>query len=467
MGLNQQSQHTTTGQIEGVEEWIEFPQSVDTHRLPSQVTDNQVPDTNNFDMMVDEDELKDTNSSTNNAIEKVVWQRSNVNILEIIVDHPEFHRVAATMTQDVLELKEDFDEIYRSIGRLEGLSVTPKQRTRLKTWFSSSIPSSIEWDGIRISYQSIVWESRRLATKVANRAEQFRTQIIPLLQRDSVPFAEKTRVLKLYVEDTEEIDKIVEDKFMVDWPIEIPRKIRDFRMSYAFHGRATSWSNVSKGKNSPDRSAQDLYYQSKLLAKQLTGHAAQCDKEWKDMHKKNQSFDADVVAGMLLDTAGALLGFTGRESLLVSWVLLGIVKNANAFHESRIYSDTWTATSVANTWARISGTKNELNAFKTPPCSTGDLQHIIMGQIRLAEVRAKDVCQKVTAIARVWLLASGTFLCSVFDNSWSSKIQANARTLRKQLERIESVYDPANTQLYNEKVGGNEEGSNKACLGRR
>ncbi|CUA67323.1 hypothetical protein RSOLAG22IIIB_07360 [Rhizoctonia solani] len=163
----------------------------------------------------------------------------------------DFQADVMALERDVAFIRHYFDDIYMVLENLEprnldrGRSLALSSIMLVKTVVAEAIfsswsaptPEYKEWEDIRKEYSHLLLESRRLVTTVAARTENFRTNVIPLLQDSTGSLAEKRRKLEKFIAEMKETDtsaKEISDRFR-----RIPKRLRGFGISLVHTGYCT------------------------------------------------------------------------------------------------------------------------------------------------------------------------------------------------------------------------------------
>ncbi|CAE6402948.1 unnamed protein product [Rhizoctonia solani] len=312
-------------------------------------------------------------------------------VCEAALNEFDAHVNIIVLAGDVLGIQDYFDQIYRTLHRLEIERPPNKPRSRIKSFFTSAAPveptilASVQWDSIRKEYCTHLWESRRLATTVAGRAEgghnevHFRTRMIPKLKDTNRSLEEKKRALAQYLEDTRETEGSA--MTMAKGFMEIQTKIKDFQ---CFCGNL-----IEKYKNDVDLRMMRLDTQIQILVSKIEMHTARLADLWKELRVGIPIQTGDAVGDRMLEAIGALLGASGRESLL-----------------SKIFRGNNAPPSPSKIYNEVSLAKTELKAkqieLKELEKSATSLQYLVSSQTKVATTRSEDICNRLGAIANIW-----------------------------------------------------------------
>ncbi|CAE6539433.1 unnamed protein product [Rhizoctonia solani] len=332
-----------------------------------------------------------------------------------IMSHFDIHAAVALLAKDVLELREDVDEIYRSLCRLDEPGSIAKRRGRFRFWFRNSnntnsvAAPAIQWGEISKDYDRLLLDSRRLATTVANAVEDFRTDMFPLLQDNTVPVAHKMKKLDKFIATTKEVDQSAENTSKE--LSRMPGRMNNFHISYESCGSATRSPPANHQTNLDERMSV-LNTDIRNLVKDIRRYTDKHDQEWNQLRESIPRKDDDKVGELIITAIGELLGPTGCESVLVGGLLIEGGKKTKIYYKSKVLGEAKAAAAVTRTQAKITQARLNLNEKKLAlkglenKADGPGLHQAIQGRVMITESRTQDICKRLEAIAKIWAVAS-------------------------------------------------------------
>ncbi|CUA71612.1 hypothetical protein RSOLAG22IIIB_09706 [Rhizoctonia solani] len=354
-----------------------------------------------------------------------------------IMSHFDIHAAVALLAKDVLELREDVDEIYRSLCRLDEPGSSLKKRGRFRFWFrnntnTSSVAASVtQWGEISKEYDRLLLDSRRLATTVANAVEDFRTDIFPLLQDNTVPVAQKMKKLDKFIATTKEVDQSAE--YTSKELSRMPGRMNSFHISYESPSPTRPRSLSASDQTNLDEKMHVLNTQIRDLVNEIRRYNDKHDQEWNQLRESIPKKDNDRVGELIITAIGELLGPTGCESVLVGARAAAAV----------------TRTQAKITRARLDLSKKKMALKELENKVDGPgLHQAIQGRVKITESRTQDICKRLEAIAKIWAVASIRTSFSISSYLiYRPKVRADTHVLHEIWKRaVEKEGNPANTE---------------------
>ncbi|KAJ1303949.1 hypothetical protein OPQ81_008360 [Rhizoctonia solani] len=314
------------------------------------------------------------------------------NTVETAIQTFDAQEAVSTLRRDVLDITKYFEEIHNSISHLDRrFQKVRARRIAALNLLGFAPPVNTEdclnsWDSIKGEYQTLVWESRRIATTAAQRAEMFREEVIERLRDPFVSLTEKKSELGDFIADMKKTDELAQK--MSDGFLGIPSKIRRFQQLF---GESVA-VHVFKDKQRIDKKIKLLNTQIEKLVEKIDKYNAEHDMAWKTLRTAISSkLGSSDIEDDILMTFGALLGPAGRESLL-----------------SKLFNDMKARAAIVISDAELSRAQEQLQkkqeALQSLQTDAANLQHVIPGYVEIAKVRTVEVCNRLKAIAQVWAI---------------------------------------------------------------
>ncbi|QRV94430.1 Serine/threonine-protein kinase [Ceratobasidium sp. AG-Ba] len=212
--------------------------------------------------------------------------------------------IIKALGDDIVSIKDDFDNIYSTLGLLDDQGY--KKKSPDGSSDSDPIPKfQPEWGKIRKSFEEQIWESKKIATEGAARAnsECYRTVMVPIIQDGNVPIEDKKAELEHFIR---EIDATTNSaQRMAESFLELPTRIKDFKIRL-------SKALVQVGLNFTGK-IQRLREDVNALMEKIRGHENMREAA---VHWARKRLNVKSMGVSLLCNLSSLLGLDGSKILL-------------------------------------------------------------------------------------------------------------------------------------------------------
>ncbi|QRV79808.1 Serine/threonine-protein kinase [Ceratobasidium sp. AG-Ba] len=286
--------------------------------------------------------------------------------------------IIKALGNDIVSIKDDFDSIYSTLGLLD------EQGYKKKSVDGSSDDDPIpkfqpEWGKIRKNFEEQIWESKKIATEGAARANSYRTVMVPMIKDDGVPIEAKKAELDHFIKEIEATTNSAQR--MAESFLELPTRIKDFRVRL-------SKALVQVGLNFTGKIQQlkqDVDALSAKLEKQtrMSGTA----RHWarRGLHTAETGVALLIAFGTLLGPVG--LGIFLGVAIVGAVAAVGGQLSLFVLDSKRGETDRVLA-SKSQDLEKIQKDFQEFEAINS--------------QIQLALARTSGLCQRLAAIGEVW-----------------------------------------------------------------
>ncbi|QRW08640.1 Serine/threonine-protein kinase [Ceratobasidium sp. AG-Ba] len=210
--------------------------------------------------------------------------------------------IIKALGNDIVSIKDDFDSIYSTLGLLD------EQGYKKKSVDGSSDDDPIpkfqpEWGKIRKNFEEQIWESKKIATEGAARANSYRTVMVPMIKDDGVPIEAKKAELDHFIKEIEATTNSAQR--MAESFLELPTRIKDFRVRL-------SKALVQVGLNFTGK-IQQLKQDVNSLIEKIRGHEKMRESavDWARKRLNVKSMGVSLLCNL-----SSLLGIDGTKILL-------------------------------------------------------------------------------------------------------------------------------------------------------
>ncbi|QRV94428.1 Serine/threonine-protein kinase [Ceratobasidium sp. AG-Ba] len=286
--------------------------------------------------------------------------------------------IIKALGDDIVSIKDDFDNIYSTLGLLDDQGY--KKKSPDGSSDSDPIPKfQPEWGKIRKSFEEQIWESKKIATEGAARANSYRTVMVPIIQDGNVPIEDKKAELEHFIR---EIDATTNSaQRMAESFLELPTRIKDFKIRL-------SKALVQVGLNFTgkiQRLKEDVNTLTTKLEKQarLSGTASQWAR--RGLHISETGVALLIAFGTLLGPVGLgiFLGVAvvGAVAAVGGQLSLLVLESKQRETERALASQSYNLQKLQEDFLEF---------------------EVINSQIQIAFARTSGLCERLAAIGEVW-----------------------------------------------------------------
>ncbi|CAE6344235.1 unnamed protein product, partial [Rhizoctonia solani] len=278
--------------------------------------------------------------------------------------------MVATLGEDVMQLRERFDNLY---SHIRVLHLGAELESLWMEWlgFGSTITPLAEWDSISRNYDALLGESRKLATTVASRIKIFREEVIPSYINPNKSLQSQNDRLNRFIQKISEIEKVAEvlgNRFS-----EIPKRINKFHRLYVEKFRHNS-SGIESQVGQLEKQIDELRARARKMSYQTVVRG-----------KTRSSKYGEPMSEALLAVLERPSSQAGHNPLLSTHGFEGGISQTLANPYKEMIHE------LKETWERLKMLEEQ--GVK--------LQHLIPVHVKVHESHAEVICGRLGIIAAI------------------------------------------------------------------